>query len=33
MKIVVDCRYTRIGHHDGISRYSARLVDALASVG
>ena len=32
MKIVVDCRYTRIGHHDGISRYGARLVDALASL-
>jgi glycosyltransferase involved in cell wall biosynthesis len=30
VKIVVDCRYTRIGHHDGISRYTARLVDALA---
>ena len=30
MNIVVDCRYTRIGHHDGISRYGARLVEALA---
>ncbi|MEO8262150.1 MAG: glycosyltransferase [Pseudolysinimonas sp.] len=30
MRIVVDCRYTRIGHHDGISRYGARLVEALA---
>jgi len=30
VKIVVDCRYTRIGHHDGISRYGARLVEALA---
>ncbi len=30
MKILVDCRYTRLGHHDGISRYAARIVDALA---
>lgn len=30
MKIVVDCRYTRIGRHDGISRYTARVVEALA---
>ena len=30
MNIVVDCRYTRLVHHDGISRYAARLVDALA---
>lgn len=30
MKIVVDCRYTRIGRHDGISRYTAGLVTALA---
>jgi len=30
VNIVVDCRYTRIGHHDGISRYGARLVEALA---
>ncbi len=29
MKIFVDCRYTRLGHHDGISRYAARLVEAL----
>ncbi|WP_431277077.1 glycosyltransferase family 4 protein [Leifsonia poae] len=30
MKIVFDCRYTRIGRHDGISRYTAGLVGALA---
>ena len=30
MKIVVDCRYTRLEHHDGISRYGARLAEALA---
>ncbi len=30
MKIVFDCRYTRIGRHDGISRYTAGLVTALA---
>ncbi len=30
MKVVVDCRYTRLQHHDGISRYGARLTAALA---
>jgi glycosyltransferase involved in cell wall biosynthesis len=30
VKIVVDCRYTRLEHHDGISRYAARIVEALA---
>jgi len=30
MRVVVDCRYTRIGRHDGISRYTAGLVSALA---
>ncbi|QTX04738.1 glycosyltransferase family 4 protein [Agromyces archimandritae] len=30
MKIVVDCRYTRIGRHDGISRFTAGIVEALA---
>ena len=30
MRIVIDCRYTRLTHHDGISRYGARLVEALA---
>ncbi|SEH95473.1 MULTISPECIES: glycosyltransferase family 1 protein [unclassified Leifsonia] len=29
MRIVFDCRYTRIGRHDGISRYTAGLVGAL----
>lgn len=26
MKIVFDCRYVRTDHHDGISRFSARLI-------
>jgi len=26
----VDCRYTRLEHHDGISRYGARIAEALA---
>ncbi len=30
MKIIVDCRYTRIGVHDGISRYTSRVTEALA---
>jgi glycosyltransferase involved in cell wall biosynthesis len=31
VRILFDCRYVvRSGHHDGISRYSARLVEALA---
>ena len=30
MKIIVDCRYTRLERHDGISRYTARIVTALA---
>lgn len=30
MKVVFDCRYTRTGQHDGISRYTAGLVTALA---
>lgn len=29
MRILFDCRYVRTDHHDGISRYSARLVEAL----
>ena len=32
MKIIFDCRYTRIGRHDGISRYGARLVDELSKL-
>ena len=32
VKIIVDCRYTRLERHDGISRYTARIVDgAVAS--
>jgi glycosyltransferase involved in cell wall biosynthesis len=30
VKIIFDCRYTRIGRHDGISRYGSRLVEELA---
>src|SRR5688572_27117314 len=30
MKIIVDCRYTRLERHDGISRYTARIVTALS---
>ncbi|MGN6503537.1 MAG: glycosyltransferase family 4 protein [Pseudolysinimonas sp.] len=30
MKILLDCRYTRLQHHDGISRYGARLAEAVA---
>lgn len=29
MKLVVDCRYTRIGQHDGISRFTSGLVGEL----
>ncbi|UFS60367.1 glycosyltransferase family 4 protein [Subtercola endophyticus] len=32
MKIVFDCRYTRVGRHDGISRYTAGVVSALAEL-
>ena len=32
MKILVDCRYVRIDRHDGISRYSARITEALAKL-
>lgn len=32
MKVLFDCRYTRIGRHDGISRYTAGLVTALAKL-
>ena len=32
MRILFDCRYTRIGRHDGISRYTAGLVTALAKL-
>lgn len=30
MRLVVDCRYVRIDHHDGISRFTAGLVRELA---
>ncbi len=29
MKILADCRYVRTDHHDGISRYSSRITEAL----
>lgn len=32
MKIVFDSRYTRLGRHDGISRFGARLVEELAKL-
>ncbi len=32
MKVVVDCRYVRTDHHDGISRYTAGVVEALAKL-
>jgi glycosyltransferase involved in cell wall biosynthesis len=32
MKLVFDCRYTRIDRHDGISRFTAGLVSALAKL-
>ncbi|PJJ72190.1 glycosyltransferase involved in cell wall biosynthesis [Diaminobutyricimonas aerilata] len=31
MKVLIDCRYVRVGHHDGISRFTASLVAALAA--
>ncbi len=30
MKFIFDCRYTRIGRHDGISRYTAGVVEAFS---
>jgi glycosyltransferase involved in cell wall biosynthesis len=32
VRILFDCRYTRIGRHDGISRYTAGVVAALAKL-
>lgn len=32
MKVLFDCRYTRVERHDGISRYTAGLVTALAQL-
>lgn len=29
MRIAIDCRYTRLGRHDGISRFTASLAGAL----
>ncbi|MDY0890977.1 glycosyltransferase family 1 protein [Frigoribacterium sp. CFBP9030] len=31
MRVVVDCRYIRVGRHDGISRFTAGVVGALAT--
>jgi glycosyltransferase involved in cell wall biosynthesis len=30
VRLVVDCRYVRVGHHDGISRFTAGIVRELA---
>lgn len=30
MKFIFDCRYTRLGRHDGISRYTAGVVEAFS---
>lgn len=30
MRILFDCRYTRFERHDGVSRFTAGLVTALA---
>ncbi|PQZ98128.1 mannosyltransferase [Arthrobacter sp. MYb224] len=32
MKLVIDARYTRVTHHDGISRYTAGLIEATAKI-
>jgi glycosyltransferase involved in cell wall biosynthesis len=32
MKIIFDCRYTRLERHDGISRYTAGLVEAFSKL-
>jgi glycosyltransferase involved in cell wall biosynthesis len=32
VRILVDCRYVRVDRHDGISRYSARITEALAAL-
>ena len=31
MNIVIDARFTRMDHHDGISRYGASLMAAAAN--
>jgi glycosyltransferase involved in cell wall biosynthesis len=30
MRLLIDARYTRIDHHDGISRFTASLIEAVA---
>lgn len=30
MKLVIDARYTRMDHHDGISRYGSSLIEAVS---
>lgn len=32
MRVVVDCRYVRVGHHDGISRFTAGIVAELGKL-
>lgn len=32
MKIIIDARFTRTDHHDGISRYGASLIEATAKI-
>jgi len=32
VRVLVDCRYVRPDHHDGISRYSARIAEALGRI-
>ncbi|HEY0258616.1 MAG TPA: glycosyltransferase family 1 protein [Lacisediminihabitans sp.] len=32
MKVIFDCRYTRLVRHDGISRYTAGLVEAFSKL-
>ncbi len=32
MKIIIDARFTRLDHHDGISRYGASLIAATAKI-
>lgn len=32
MKLVIDARYTRVTHHDGISRYTAGLIESATKI-
>ena len=32
MKIVIDARFTRTDHHDGISRYGSSLIAATSKI-